>query len=234
MNAKEVHAELERLGTEQNRRVYARHGVGPKQYGVSFANLKALAKRIKVDHALALELWRSGHHDARLLTAQIADPAAVDPALLERWVADLDNYVVTDAFTSLVGKTPHARAKADAWTRQESEWISTAGWSLVGRLADLDRELPDAYFEDRLATIERNLPTAPNRTRHAMNLALIQIGVRNPHLEKLATAAARRIGPVEVDHGETGCKTPEAVSYIAKTVAYRKAKKEKQKAKKGK
>jgi hypothetical protein len=57
-----------------------------------------------------------------------------------------------------------------------------------------------------------------------MNNALINIGVRNPKLEKIAIAAAGRIGTVEVDHGETSCKTPEAVSYIKKTVAHNKKK----------
>lgn len=55
----------------------------------------------------------------------------------------------------------------------------------------------------------------------AMNSALIAIGCRNAKLEKLAVAAAKRIGPVEVDHGDTSCKTPDAVAYIAKTWAHR-------------
>ncbi len=53
-----------------------------------------------------------------------------------------------------------------------------------------------------------------------MNNALISIGIRNPMLQKKATAAAKRIGLVDVDHGKTGCKTPEAVSYIKKAVAH--------------
>jgi hypothetical protein len=54
-----------------------------------------------------------------------------------------------------------------------------------------------------------------------MNGALIAIGVRNDQLEKLAITAAKRIGTVEVDHGDTDCKTPDAVAYIAKTKAHR-------------
>jgi hypothetical protein len=57
-----------------------------------------------------------------------------------------------------------------------------------------------------------------------MNQAVIGIGVRNDALRRLAVAAAKRIGKVEVDHGETGCKTPDAAAYIEKTVAYRKQK----------
>jgi len=54
--------------------------------------------------------------------------------------------------------------------------------------------------------------------RNAMNNALIAIGIRNPHLEKKAIAAAQKIGKVEVDHGETGCKTPDAIPYIQKSL----------------
>ena len=54
-----------------------------------------------------------------------------------------------------------------------------------------------------------------------MNGALIAIGVRNPKLEALTVAAAKRIGTVEVDHGDTDCKTPDAVACIAKTKAHR-------------
>jgi hypothetical protein len=53
-----------------------------------------------------------------------------------------------------------------------------------------------------------------------MNNALISIGIRNPKLRKQAIAAAKRIGKVDVDHGETSCKTPDAAPYIAKAAAY--------------
>ena len=47
-----------------------------------------------------------------------------------------------------------------------------------------------------------------------------------------ALAAAKRIGTVEVDHGETGCQTPDAGPYIRKTVAHRKELEARRKAKK--
>jgi len=85
-----------------------------------------------------------------------------------------------------------------------------------------DSSLSDDYFSDLLSTIETNIHQAKNRTRYSMNNALIAIGIRNPLLQKKATAAAKRIGTVHVDHGETGCKTPDAVSYIIKTVQRKK------------
>jgi len=100
----------------------------------------------------------------------------------------------------------------------------------MGSLATNDTTLPDSYFENLLQVIERDLHEAPNRTRHAMNNALIAIGGRNPALQANAVAAAGRIGKVKVDHGLTNCKTPDAVSYIQKVVEHRVSKTSKVKA----
>ena len=87
-----------------------------------------------------------------------------------------------------------------------------------------EQDLPDSYFVARLDTIESEIHSRKNRVRDAMNNALIAIGIRNPALEQLALAAASRIGKVAVDHGETGCKTPDATEYIQRTLARREQK----------
>jgi 3-methyladenine DNA glycosylase AlkD len=209
--------QLRALGTEQACKTYRRHGVREEVFGVSYADLGKLAKRIKVNHALALELWASGVHDARVLATMIADPRQADDATLEAWAADLDNYVISDALTSFVVKTPLARHKMEEWTRRTGrEWIAAVGWNVLGGIALRDTALPESYFQPYLASIERDIHTSLNRVRYAMNNTLIAIGGRSPVLREQATAAARRIGPVQVDHGRTGCKTPDAVSYIDK------------------
>ena len=124
---------------------------------------------------------------------------------------------------SLASKVPGVRERAERWIASKRDWTAQAGWDLVGSLAAADPDLDDAYFLDRLATIEREIGGAGNRTRHAMNGALIAIGIRDPTLQAAALAAGKRIGTVVVDHGKTGCVTPDACSYIEKTVAYREA-----------
>ncbi|UCG53046.1 MAG: DNA alkylation repair protein [Candidatus Latescibacterota bacterium] len=222
MNYTEVMKKLEAMGTAQNRKVYARHGVGEKMFGVSFANLGKLRKEIKIDHGLATKLWASGNHDARILATMIADAAQMKSAVLEEWTKHLDNYVITDALSGLAGKTPFARAKMKKWTGSKEEWTGRAGWVLLAGLAMNDDELPDEFFEEYIEMIEANIRRSKNRVRDAMNSALITMGIRNGRLEKKAVAAAKRIGTVEVDHGETGCKTPDAVAYIQKVKARRK------------
>jgi 3-methyladenine DNA glycosylase AlkD len=214
MTIKQVLDELKALGTEQNRKIYNRHGVGENMFGVSFANLGRMQKKVKVNHELAEQLWTTGNHDARLLATMIADPTRASDKLLEAWAKDLDNYVITDAFSKFAGETTLARKKMEKWTKSKKEWIGAAGWNLAGMLAMRDSKLPDDYFESYLSAIEKEIHKSKNRVRYSMNNALIAISMRNLGMRRRALAAAKRIGPVEVDHGETGCKTPDAAEYI--------------------
>ncbi|XXU81329.1 DNA alkylation repair protein [Sorangium sp. So ce1099] len=218
MDFAEVMGELERLGTEQNRRVYRRHGATDPLFGVSFAHMNALTKRIKRDHELAEALWATGNSDARTLAAAIADPARFTRDRLEAWLDGLRSPLLVDLFVKHIAvNTPFARDAMERWTASADEWIGRAGWTLLGALAVDDPSLPDSLFEERLSVIEASIHRARNRTREAMNGALISIGLRNEPLRGKAITAARRIGRVDVDHGETSCKTPDAVDQIHKT-----------------
>jgi 3-methyladenine DNA glycosylase AlkD len=225
MKVQEALDTLKSLGTEQNRKIFRRHGAGEDVYGVSFAHLKDLKKKIKTDHELAVGLWNSGNHDARVLAGMIADPRRLDAETLDAWAKGLRNYVETDVLGGLAVQAPHARETMARWMASDSEWTAAAGWRILAHVAADGDGLPDEYFERFLATIERDIHDSPNRVRHQMNGALIAIGVRNPALQKKAEAAAARIGKVEVDHGETDCKTPEAIGYIRKVVARKEKKK---------
>jgi 3-methyladenine DNA glycosylase AlkD len=226
MNFDEVMTTLEKAGTAQNRKVYARHGARPPLFGVSFAVLRDLAKKNKNNHELAVELWESGNYDACLLACQVADPAKLDDPLAEAWVKRVYNYVISGEFSQLVAKSPLAQKKAEKWVKSSEEYISRTGWLILSWLVE-HSSLPDSYFDPYLEKIENNIHQSPNRTRDAMNTALINIGLR-PALTKQCLSISKRIGKVEVDHGETGCKTPDAGDYIKRTLEYR-AKKSKSK-----
>lgn len=210
---------LESLGTEQNRKVYPHHGVGPNLYGVSFADLGKLTKQIKRDTPLALQLWQSGNHDARMLATMIADPREIDRNTLQAWAAELDNYVICDAFARMASQTGWADEKMAEWIDSDGEWTGRSGWRLLAHKALEDQTLPDSYFESYIARIEAEIHSRKNYVRDAMNSVLIGIGVRSPALQEKALAAAARIGKVKVDHGKTNCKTPDAAGYILKTWA---------------
>ena len=209
---------LEAAGTEQNRKIYRRHGARDPLYGVSFAVLDKVAKEARRDQALADGLWATGNYDSRLLACKVADPAEASEATLDTWLADIDVYVLVDVFVGgLASRVPGVRERADRWTSSDRDWTAQAGWDLYAQLALADGTLDDAFFLDLLERIEAGIGGAGNRTRHAMNGCVIAIGVRNEALRAAAEAVAGRIGVVVVDHGETGCKTPAAIPYIERT-----------------
>ncbi|MBI5362237.1 MAG: DNA alkylation repair protein [Planctomycetes bacterium] len=215
---------LEKAGSAQTRKTYARHGVRAPMFGVSFAVLKQLVKKIGVDHELALALWKTGNHDARTLAIKIADPARIAPSDLDRWASERPARMCGGYVAMLTAESPHGARKAREWLASSDAVIRAQAWTLTGHLANLDTETPDAWFAERVAAIEQSIHTVSNAEREAMNWALIQVGGRNAALRKLATAAAKRIGKVVVDHGDTDCKTPDAVPYIEKMWAHATAK----------
>ena len=85
-------------------------------------------------------------------------------------------------------------------------------------------EIDEAPATDLIARIETEIHMSPNRTRYSMNNALIAMGGSMPAVRERALAAARSVGLVHVDHGQTGCRTPDAVDMIGKMVAHRAAK----------
>jgi 3-methyladenine DNA glycosylase AlkD len=214
MDLEEALAQLGAAGTEQNRKTYRNHGVKGDQYGVSFADLDRIAKQIKCDPNLAAALWATGNHDARLLATRIADPQALTSADLDAWTRDLDNYIATDALSALVARTPLAREKMETWIQDDDEWIGAAGWNILASLAMNESTFPDAYFRPYLEIIRRDIHNRKNRVRYSMNNAMIAIGLRSPALRQETIEVAKEVGPVEVDHFKTNCKTPEAASYI--------------------
>ncbi len=218
----EVMAELESLGTEQNRKTYSRHGGGAKIFGVSFAHLGKIAKRIKKDTPLAEQLWATGNYDARNLAVLIADPATISRKSVEAWAGSVTNRGHADLVAANVtSKCPFALALMEKWRAAKEDLVRQQGWDLVGILAR-NGVLTDEQLAAALAEIERTIRTAPNWTRHAMNGALISIGIASDKHHAEVLQIASRIGKVEVDHGHTDCKTPDAAAYIAKARARKK------------
>jgi 3-methyladenine DNA glycosylase AlkD len=220
MSLAEVMRALEKAGSAQTKKTYLRHGATEPLFGVSFATLKEMTKRIGVDHALAVALWDTGNLDARNLAVKIADPAQMTSAELDRWARSGQPRMCGGYVAMLAAEGPHAAAKAAQWLGSKDRGESALAWTLLGQLAMRDTSTPDSWFLERLAHIEKSIHAAPNDQRYGMNQAVIMIGCRSAALRKAALAAAKRIGKVDVDHGDTDCKTPDAASYIEKTWAH--------------
>jgi 3-methyladenine DNA glycosylase AlkD len=188
-------AELRGMGSERDRAGMARYGINVENaFGVSVSELRKVARRHGHDHDLALALWATGNHEARLLACFVEDPAAVTADQTEAWVRDLDSWDICDqAATSLFDRTPHAWPKAAEWTEREEEWTKRAGFALMAGLAVHDKTAADGAFVKLLPLVERGASDDRNFVKKAVNWALRNIGKRNRALNVAAVACARRI-----------------------------------------
>ncbi|RPJ74246.1 MAG: DNA alkylation repair protein [Acidobacteria bacterium] len=191
----EILSELRALGSERNRAGMARYGINVERaFGVSVYELRRLAKRLGVSRALALALWDTGNHEARLLACFVDDPARVSERQLEAWVRGFDSWDICDqATTSLFDQTPFGWKKAVEWAGRDGEWVKRAGFALMAGLAVHDKAAGDEAFLRLLPVIERGAFDERNFVRKAVNWALRNIGKRNPALHAAAVACAERI-----------------------------------------
>lgn len=189
----QVLAQLEQLANPENAAGMARFGIrGARVLGVSVKDLRVLARPYKKDHALALALWETGIHEARILATIIADPKQVTAEQMERWVLDFDSWDVCDqCCMNLFDKTPFAWEKAIAWSAREAEFVRRAGFALMATLAVHDRRAADEQFEPFFACIEAQSTDERNFVKKAVNWALRQIGKRNAALRARALVVAR-------------------------------------------
>lgn len=188
-------AELTALGEKRNIEGMAHFGiVAKKVLGVSKPRMDELARRVGRNHALALELWRTGVHDARILAGMIDEPERVTSAQMDEWVRDFDNWDVCDGTCChlFVFAAP-AWNKAVLWTRRKPEFQKRAGFALLAYLAYRDKQAPDKGFERLMPLLLRESTDERNFVRKAVNWALRNIGKRNKHLNKVAIRAAEQM-----------------------------------------
>ncbi|RJQ56032.1 MAG: DNA alkylation repair protein [Actinobacteria bacterium] len=174
----------------------ARFGINPENtLGISIPTLRKMAKSMGKDHRLALRLWHSEIHEARILAAFIDEPGEVTEEQMDEWVAAFDSWDVCDQVcANLFDRTPFAYEKALEWSARSGEFEKRAGFALMAALAWHDKQAPDEKFLPFLPVIEREAADERNFVKKAVNWALRQIGKRNEVLNRAAIATAERIG----------------------------------------
>jgi 3-methyladenine DNA glycosylase AlkD len=173
----------------------ARYGINVENaFGVSIYELRKVAKRLGTDHELALALWDTGNHEARLLACFVDNPEAVTEEQMEAWARDFDSWDICDqATTSLFDLTKHAWTKAHEWAARDEEWVRRAGFALMAGLAVHDKAATDRAFTTLLPLIERAASDERNFVKKAVNWALRNVGKRNRALNDAAIACAEKI-----------------------------------------
>jgi 3-methyladenine DNA glycosylase AlkD len=191
--------QLKSQRNEKNLAGMARFGIATdKAFGIKHPILKGIAKQYRKDHSLALELWESGYHEARLLATIIDDPKQVTEKQAEVWVKQINSWDICDGFTgSLIDKTPFAYEKAIEWAHREPEFVRRAGFALMAWLPVHDKKAADSKFNIFFPLIIQYSTDERNFVKKAVNWALRQLGKRNLALNRKAVATARQIATLD-------------------------------------
>lgn len=169
-----------------------------RAWGTPMAQIKAIAKPIGKNHALAQKLWDSGWYEARLLASIVDDPALVTPSQMDRWRRDFDNWGVTDTVCfNLFDRTPHALAKVHQWAKLKDEFGRRAAFALIACVALHRSKTSDDDMLACLPLIEAASTDARNFVKKGVNWALRALGGRNLKLNAACIALARKLAASE-------------------------------------
>lgn len=173
----------------------SRYGISVKhRLGVSIPNLRKTAKEIGKDHELALELWKAGLDDTKILAAMVDEPDKLTENQMEEWVKEIDSWDVCDQVCmNLFEKTPVAWRKIREWSKREEEFVKRVAFALIACLAWHDKQAEDEKFIDLFPIIMYGAVDERNYVKKAVNWALRNIGKRNMVLNKAALGLAREI-----------------------------------------
>lgn len=195
MKASVVLKRLKSLKNQKNIEGMARFGINSyKTLGISVVVLRKIAKEIGKDHNLALELWKSGFHEAKILAAFIDVPEKVTQKQMEEWVKEFDSWDVCDQVCSnLFDKTPFAYKKAKEWATRTKEFEKRAGFVLMAALAVHDKKESDSTFIGFFPLLKKHSVDERNYVKKAINWAIRQIGKRNEFLKRQAIILSEEI-----------------------------------------
>ncbi len=216
---RKVLAELKKKGSEQTRKTFARHGAPDNAFGVKVADLKVIAKKIKGNQELALELYETENADAQYLAGIVADGSQMTKKQLEAWAKGASWHMISEYPVAWVAsESRHARSLAMKWIKAKKPSIRSTGWCTYSGIVAItdDADLDQKEIKDLLKRIEKELDAADGRVRYTMNGFVIAVGSYVTPLTKQAIATAKKLGKVEVDMSGTACKVPDAVAYIEK------------------
>lgn len=225
MTAPQIMKELARLGNESYKQTLMKHGAKEPFFGVKIEDLKKYQKKIKKDYELSLALYDTGNSDAMYLAGLIADETRMTEKDLKRWVKKAHWGMISEYTVPWVaGESPCGYELAKEWIDSDDEQIAAAGWATLSSLVSVrpDDELDLKGLEKLMARVAKSIHKAPNRVRYTMNRFIIAVGSCVAPLTDKAVDTAKKIGKVSVNMGDTACKVPGAVEYIAKVAKAKK------------
>lgn len=165
-----------------------------KIIGISAPDLRQIAKQLKTNHPLALQLWEKDYHEARMLATIIADPKQISSEQMDSWTKDFDSWAIVDgACYNLYRYTPFAEEKIFQYVISEQEYIRRTSFALIAGLAIGRKDIEDEEFIKYFPLIEKYAFDERNFVWKAVNWALRQIGKRSLYLHPKSLELAQKL-----------------------------------------
>lgn len=183
-----VISDLKKLRNQKNIDGLARFGINPESaLGITIVTLRKKAKEIGTNHQLALDLWASNIHEARLLATMIDNPSEVTKSQMNSWVKDFNSWDICDqCCNNLFRKTPYVKECLFKWVKNKRDFTRRAGFVLMAVQAVHNKSLSNSEIKDYFPLIIKYSTDDRNFVKKAVNWALRQIGKRNLELNKEA------------------------------------------------
>jgi 3-methyladenine DNA glycosylase AlkD len=199
MTATELIEALQSHANPANVAGMARFGINPTNtLGVPVVTIRKLAKAAGRNHDLAIALWDTGIHEARILATIVDVPAQVTRRQMDEWARDFDSWDICDqACMNLFCYTPHVWDMIAKWSRAKPEFVRRAGFALLASAARKAKDRTDERLESLLPLIVEAATDDRNFVKKAVNWALRTIGKCNPRLRKSAIATAEEIRKID-------------------------------------
>lgn len=213
MTLKEALTKLESLGDEKRRAWNIKNGAGKlKQFGVAMGDLRTLAKKIKTNHDLALQLWKTGNIDAQLLAILLMKPKSLSATEVDKMVREAKYAWVADWFNAyLVKEQPPADKEKlrIKWMKDKDGWAARAGWNLTAsRINKGGKDADGLDLPGLLDRIEKEMPKAKPEVQWTMNNTLMAIGIQHAAHRKRAITIGEKIGLYKDWPVSKGCIPP--------------------------
>jgi len=168
--------------------------VGEGRLGVSVPEMRKIAKDSGKDHRLALELWKTGIPDARIVAGMVGEPDKLTEKQMEDWVKDFDSWDVCDQVCmNLFDRSPLVIKKIRDWADREEEFVKRAAFASIASLAIHDKKAENDKFINLFPMIKDGAADERNFVKKAVNWALRNIGKKNPGLNRAAISLAKEI-----------------------------------------
>jgi len=178
---------------------------------IKLGDLKKLAKEIKKDHDLAMQLWASGKRYPRMLAVLILDKKQLTQEIINHMVDDLQSHKVDERvqivdwlLANQLTKSKKAVALLESWEKADSPLLRRLFWYHQARLRWMGK-IPHNNATALLDSLEVDMAGAEPEVQWAMNFTAGQIGIHDPQYRSRCIELGERLRLYKGDPVARGC-----------------------------